>query len=128
VDDRHAGEPLVDGRPPEGSSAPLTPLHPDQSKAVLARADRIIERLQEYLSDHAPQELEAFERPQAPMNTLVWAAELLERLQQIVQGLAPGQVYTEDLERKDTKELTDLYREIASLSAGARKMLPKSVE
>ncbi|MBP8951856.1 MAG: dynamin family protein [Armatimonadetes bacterium] len=98
---------LLYSRPPVGIASPLTPLDIESSKAVAIRTRRFLKRLREFVGEQASRELEQLESPQPPLNTLVWARTLMDRLKQIASDLT--------LERVDAEGAADDPEEAGEL-------------
>lgn len=116
---------LLEGESPTGYGAPLTPLPPEEAQAILAPIDRFLERLRDFVAELAPAELATQEAVQPPENTRVWASNLIERLRQIADDLAPGRLRRygfrspEELEAAERLR-QDLHALVASALSASR--------
>ena len=115
---------VLEGESPTGYGSPLTPLPRDEAEAILRPIEEFLRRLRTFVAERAPEELAAHEAIQPPENTRVWASNLIERLRQTADDLAPhrlkryGVSSPEDLDTADT-----LRRQLTDLTARATKAI-----
>lgn len=114
---------LQEGNSPTGFGSPLTPLPPGNAEAVLAPVRQYLGELREFVRRHAPEELAAHEQVQPLSNTAVWASNLLERLRQITEELAPDRLRRYGETALPLPELDKLRRDLTEQVAQARRQL-----
>jgi hypothetical protein len=108
------------GKSPTGFGAPLTPLPPDTADEVLAPMHDFMERLRNFVQQHAPEELAAHEQVQPAGNTAVWASNLVERMRQVAEELAPERLRGYGETALPLAELNELKRDLLEAVARAR--------
>ena len=114
------------GRSPTGVGSPLSPLAPEEVRAVCAPLQELRQHLREYAVREAPEELAAFERPQDTPNTRVWLSNLLAKLQQAVDTLRPrGMRRYGRATSEDEEGLVALHANMAEQIGRARAVLDR---
>ena len=110
----------LEGRSPTGVGSPLTPLPGEVVEAVCGPLRALRERLREQAVLMAPDELEAFERPQSVQNTVIWLSNLHDRIRGAVDSLQPGKM------RKYGREMGDDEQLLAALHGELTQMIRES--
>lgn len=114
---------LQEGKSPTGFGSPLTPLSRESAEAVLAPLRHYLTELREFVREHAPEELAAHEQVQPLSNTAVWGSNLLERLRQITEELAPDRLRRYGETALPLPQLETLRRNLTEQVAQARREL-----
>jgi len=123
---RQMEEAGAEGRSPTGVGSPLTPLPLEEVSAVCASLRELQVLLREHAAALAPEELAAFERPQALGNTRVWLSNLREKIRASVDSLHPDQMRKYGPQPEADREvLAALHGDLAVAVQQARAVLEK---
>lgn len=116
---------IIQGASPTGEGPPLTALGEDQQRPLLYNTGEFMDRLREHLAQSAPRELAHTEQPQPVANTLVWAANLIDRLRQIADEVSPARMQDYQLEEDEMEGLKALHEDLVGFCEAARRKLPR---
>ncbi len=120
---RQLEEAVTQGHSPTGYGPPLTPLPEDVAEALLAPVRAYLAQMRDLVARHAPRELATFETRQPAANTVVWASNLLERLRQVSEDLAPTRMRRYGSDPAWAEQYAEASDRLARLVAEARGVL-----